>query len=222
MGKNGITSAHDRIAFRHALIAADAAPDSRPRGIGLDTWIAADGTRLALNSYHRDALPGHFVATGVGWRVEKHYTLHDDALEIAYRVTGEATMTSRLETQLNLALPSCDGYGGRYVLADGSIPCGFGQPLDLIDASQLTLEDTELHGALNIAVSPASPAGAAKPIPLRRNTLGVPTFTARPHHTVSQSEAGFEKIMQAVCITLIRPAPTSGWQRITLKVVAAS
>ena len=202
--KNGITSAHDRIAFLHAIIAPDAAPDVRPRGIGLDTWIAADGTRLALNSYRRDALPGRFVATGAGWRVEKQYTLHDDALEIAYRVTGEAAMTSQLETQFNLALPSCDGYGGRYVLTDGSIPCGFGQPLDLIAASQLTLEDTELHGALNIAVTPA------------------PTFSARPHHTVSQSEAGFEKIMQAVCITLVRPVPVSGWQRITLKVVAAS
>jgi hypothetical protein len=28
-------------------------------------------------------------------------------------------------------MPSCDGFLGRYVLADGSIPCGFGQELDL-------------------------------------------------------------------------------------------
>ena len=28
---------------------------------------------------------------------------------------------------------------------------------------------------------------------------------ARPHYTVSQSEAGFEKIMQAACITLSWP-----------------
>ena len=32
-----------------------------------------------------------------------------------------------LQIEINLAMPSCDGYAGRYMLADGSIPCGFGQ-----------------------------------------------------------------------------------------------
>jgi hypothetical protein len=48
-----------------------------------------------------------------------------------------------------------------------------------------------------------------------------PTFTGQPHHTVSQSEAGFEKIMQAVCLTLRWPAPGE-WQRITLKITSAA
>lgn len=213
--KSGIASAHDRISFLHAIAAADAAPDARPRGLCLDTWIAADGTRRALDTYRRDGAPGHFVATGAGWRVEKHYALQGGTLEITYHITGAAAASAQLETQLNLALPSCDGYGGRYVLADGHIPCGFGQVLELPTLSRIALEDTELgsqsnrppgtrHGALHLAVSPA------------------PGFSARPHHTVSQSEAGFEKIMQAVCITLRWPTVTGDGQRITLKIVAAS
>jgi hypothetical protein len=61
-----------------------------------------------------------------------------------------------------------------------------------------------LHGALRIE--------ASQPVRL----------DARPHRTVSQSEAGFEKIMQAVCITLSwRPA--SGVEQIvTLRVIPAS
>ncbi|MES2237792.1 MAG: alpha-amylase/4-alpha-glucanotransferase domain-containing protein [Pseudomonadota bacterium] len=224
--KNGIASAHDRIAFLHVIVPADTEPDVRPRGLFLDDWIAADGARHALNTYRRDGALSHFAAIGDGWRVEKRYALQGDTLEIAYRITSTHSKmgaivspannsAGQLETQLSLAMPSCDGYGGRYVLADGRIPCGFGQPLDLVGASQLTLEDTELHGALNITMSPA------------RSSLGTPfgspagTFSARPHHTVSQSEAGFEKIMQAVCLTLRWPA-TGDWQRITLKVTSTA
>jgi hypothetical protein len=95
---------------------------------------------------------------------------------VSYRATG---IVGRLETQLNLAMPSCDGYGGRYILTDGEIPCGFGQPLALERLDSVILDDGELGGSLIVATSrPAS-------------------FSARPHHTVSQSEAGFEKIMQA-------------------------
>ncbi|PKO83712.1 MAG: glycosyl hydrolase [Betaproteobacteria bacterium HGW-Betaproteobacteria-11] len=211
-GKNGIASAHERIAFLHPITAADAEPDRRPRGSGLDNWLTTDGARLALDAYRPDGPPGHFVARGEGWRVEKCYALHDDVLEIAYRFIG-AECPGRLETQLNLALPSCDGYGGRYVLADGRIPCGFGQVLELPALTQLTLEDSELgatsNGALRLSVPPV--AGSA-----------APTLVARPHHTVSQSEAGFEKVMQAICLTLTWPAMTGDWHRLMLKVVTAS
>jgi hypothetical protein len=100
-------------------------------------------------------------------------------------------------------MPSCDGFGGRYVLADGSVPGGFGQELELASASQLTLDDSELRGALRIE--------ASRPV----------LIEAKPHRTVSQSEAGFEKIMQAVCITLAW-SPAAGEQRITLRVVPAA
>jgi alpha-amylase len=85
-----------------------------------------------------------------------------------------------LTTRLNLAMPSCDGFLGRYVLADGSVPGGFGQPIDLPDMTTLTLEDGVLGGSIRLSTrNPAEICG-------------------RPQLTVSQSEAGFEKIMQAV------------------------
>jgi alpha-amylase len=81
-------------------------------------------------------------------------------------------------------MPSCDGFLGRYVLADGSIPAGFGQPLDLAGATQLTLDDDVLGGRLTLEASAAS------------------AIRCRPHQTVSQSEAGFEKIMQSAEVQL--------------------
>jgi hypothetical protein len=201
----GITSAHDRVAFLHEIAPADAEPDLRPRGICVDTWIAADGTRHAVDHYRPVVQTSAFVAESTDdsspWRIEKSYRMEAGTVVIDYRVEG----TGRLETQLNLAMPSCDGYGGRYVLHDGSIPCGFGQTLVLDALSSVKLEDGELGGALQVAVSPA------------------PTFHAEPHRTVSQSEAGFEKVMQAACVTL-------GWQvspaiktfRVALSVVAGT
>jgi alpha-amylase len=86
----------------------------------------------------------------------------------------------RFSTMLNLAMPSCDGFLGRYMLADGSIPGGFGQPLSVEEASALFLEDGVLGGKVRLRSSPPS------------------CIACRPQQTVSQSEAGFEKIMQGV------------------------
>jgi hypothetical protein len=81
----------------------------------------------------------------------------------------------------------------------------------MADLAQIRLEDSELGGALEIAVVSPRPEGS---------TLGVSTFSAAPHRTVSQSEAGFEKVMQAACITM---GQTAGNElRITLRVTAKS
>ncbi len=109
-----------------------------------------------------------------------------------------------IETELNIAMPSCDGYGGRYVLADGSVPCGFGQELELDAVQDITLQDSELNGALKLTSS----------LPVR--------LKAAPHRTVSQSEAGFEKVMQAVCIRLAWTPETGQVQCITLTPTPAS
>ena len=86
-------------------------------------------------------------------------------------------------------MPSCDGFLGRYVLADGSIPGGFGQPLDLAAATALTLDDGVLKGSIQIrSAIPAEICG-------------------RPQQTVSQSEAGFEKIMQSVELSFTWTVP---------------
>ena len=66
----------------------------------------------------------------------------------------------RLVSELNFAMPSCDGYGGRYVLADGSFPDGFGgRPVVLVvdGSTDRKLLDTML-AQLAVAVQPASAA----------------------------------------------------------------
>lgn len=75
---------------------------------------------------------------------------------------------------------------------------GFGQRIELADLTALTLEDDTLGGRLVLKIK--SPAN----------------LHARPHFTVSQSEGGFEKIMQAVKLTLTWPA-TGCKQQITLQ-----
>ena len=168
----GIASAHDIVRFKHPVGAEDVVPDTLPRAVGLDRL---DGKPLT------DYLPAGdlaFARSGVA----KTYALDGTTLTVTWRLTGLAG--HRLETVLNLAMPSCDGFLGRYVAPDGSIPGGFGQPLALAEAPGVTLEDGVLGGALRLACAPPA------------------AITGRPHHTVSQSEAGFEKIMQAAEIVL--------------------
>ena len=198
----GIASPHERLAFRHTILPEDAAPDRRPRGIFVERLDGPDGIARALDGYRTNDGQGAWIASGEGWRIEKIYHLDGATLSVVFRAVGSG-LPALIETELNLALPSCDGYGGRYVLADGSIRGGFGQELEFAVMQRITLEDSELHGALQIEAKP----------PLR--------LKARPHRTVSQSEAGFEKIMQGICIVLAW-SPASGLdQRITLRVIPA-
>lgn len=80
-------------------------------------------------------------------------------------------------------MPSCDGPAGRYEYL-GGIPGGFGQVFERDHLESLTLADEVLGGQLILR--------ASHPVRLH----------ATPHFSVSQSEAGFEKIMQAVTLTL--------------------
>jgi hypothetical protein len=199
----GITSAHDRVAFLHTILPGDADPDERPRGIFVDSLVGSNDMLRPLDFYAAGELPGTWTAAGEGWRIDKTCRLDGDTLSVVFRAEGGALPKS-IETELNLALPSCDGYGGRYVLADGSVPGGFGEALELAAMQRITLDDSELRGSLLIETS--QPA----------------RLEAQPHRTVSQSEAGFEKIMQAVCITLAWSPASGVEQRITLRVIPAS
>ena len=199
----GISSAHDRVAFLHTILPGDADPDERPRGIFIDSLVGRNDMLRPIAFYAPGEIPGVWTAAGEGWRIGKSYRLDGDTLNVVFRAEG-AALPKLIETELNLALPSCDGFGGRYVLADGSVPGGFGEALELSGVQRITLDDSELHGALLIEVS--------QPVRLE----------ARPQRTVSQSEAGFEKIMQAVCITLAWSPVAGIEQRIALRVVPAS
>ena len=175
----GIASAHDRVLFKHPITEADIVPDTEARALWLD---ALDGQRLTDYAL-ADANQLHFLRTGIS----KRYSLTDDRVTIDWafsELAGQAFTTT-----LNLAMPSCDGVLGRYTLADGSTPCGFGQELHLTDSTLLILDDGMLGGLLQLR--------ASHPV----------SISCRAHHTVSQSEAGFEKIMQAAEITIAWTIP---------------
>lgn len=185
-GDGGIASAHDRVVWKHAITAADLEPDTGPRAIARDCLIAADDTRIPLATYRiiaADAASATLEAhPAPGCRVRKTYALDAAGLAITWAIDAPTTLD--LEVEINLALPSCDGYGGRYRLADGSFPGGFGQRLALQACAVLDCEDAALEGRLTLtAQPPAAIEGVA-------------------HQTVSQSEAGLEKIMQGASLRL--------------------
>ncbi len=170
----GIASAHDVIRFKHPVTAEDIVPDVLPRALFLDQL---DG--VAVDDYAQaapDAL--RFARLGI----IKSYALNDATTTIKWQLTGLAGR--RLTTRLNLAMPSCDGFLGRYMLTDGSIPGGFGTPLELAETNGLTLADGVLGGNIRVG-----------------STISA-EIHGRPQQTVSQSEAGFEKIMQSVELDL--------------------
>jgi alpha-amylase len=180
---DGIASAHDRVAFRHPITPADAEPDTRPRGMFSDCWFSAQGATRPINNFAETA-PATFVAAIDAGTIAKAYAIEAEHLVVRYRSEGAV---GRVEIRLNVAMPSCDGYLGRYLLENGDIPCGFGERLQLAAARRLTLDDGVLGGSLTVSMD--------QPL----------AISARPHHTVSQSEAGFEKIMQAVELVLSWP-----------------
>ena len=177
---DGIASAHDVVRFKHEIVPADLIPDTRSRGLFVDTWT--DLTQKLPVEYVSTIVQGGAVlcmgAAGET-RIAKVYGLTDNRITVAYKTVGEG----RLSTRINLAIPCCDGPAGRYVV-NGEIPGGFGQSFTWDGLTALALEDHYLGGALRVSTS--------RPAKIK----------AQPHTTVSQSEAGFEKIMQAVELTL--------------------
>uniref|UniRef100_Q47IJ1 Alpha-amylase n=1 Tax=Dechloromonas aromatica (strain RCB) TaxID=159087 RepID=Q47IJ1_DECAR len=169
----GIASAHDIVRFKHPISAEDIVPDALPRALWLDKL---DGATLG------DYVQAEGSLSFARPHITKTYTLEDSTVAITWQLNGLAG--HHFETALNLAMPSCDGFLGRYMLADGSIPSGFGLPLHLPAATTLSLDDGVLGGRLMLQTSLAG------------------EIHGQPHQTVSQSEAGFEKIMQAVELRL--------------------
>jgi hypothetical protein len=182
----GIASAHDRVAFKHPIVPADIEPDARPRALFVDrcllggAWHLPHYAALAEASGANASFEGPCGPAAIG----KHVGITDNRLTVRYQI--DAPAEGEFETRLNLALPSCDGFMGRYVF-EGRIPGGFGQPLELPNVTTLALEDQVMGGTLEVLCS--------EPMHL----------SAAPHHTVSQSEDGFEKVMQAVTVTLRCP-----------------
>jgi hypothetical protein len=119
------------------------------------------------------------ASVGTG-KVRKSVVLDDSRLYVSYQFDGVGEGVFRVV--VNLAMPSCDGPAGRFRVGD-EIKGGFGQLLQITAVQRIALEDAVLGGKLGISVS--------QPVSLH----------SFPCFSVSQSEAGFEKIMQAVVMT---------------------
>lgn len=183
LAANGIASAHDRISYKHEITAADIVADDHPRSLFVDRlddlFISyRPEASVSENNYF------DFESKNTEHPIHKHIMLDNHRLQVTYRFT--AKMAQLFSTEINLAMPSCDGAGGRYIHR-GQIPGGFGQLIELADLTEITLDDDTLGG--NVVLKTSSPV----------------TVAAYPHFSVSQSESGFEKIMQAVILLLKWP-----------------
>lgn len=181
----GIANPHERVSFKHEIVADDLATDAFGRTLFRDAWAERDGALFEPVAYQSprggksaSAIFSGAVANGA---VTKKFTLKQSSLNVGYRFAKLPTGIFRVE--LNLAMPSCDGPAGRFRIGE-DIPGGFGQPLRLASMKDLLLEDEVLGGKLRLTCS----------APCMLNSW--------PHFSVSQSEAGFEKIMQAVTLEL--------------------
>jgi len=195
-GGEGIASAHDRVTFKHEISPSDLLADDRPSGLFIDSWIKEGGEHSALQNYvlvKSDSASMQFLAVIGEGAMTKTINLSGNRIEAQY--AARQLTDGSVSVRLLLAMPCCDGYAGRYVGSDANILGGFGTPLEL-RAERLILDDGVLGGHLIL--------GASQVISIH----------AAPYFTASQSEAGFEKIMQAVEITVQWPAddkPVSLW-----------
>ena len=170
---SGIASAHDRVNFRHPIASADLEPDPVARVMFVDQY---NGQPVR---YRRPSIQGNRAelrADGLA----KSVSIEGNRLSVEYKPDAARVA---LQTEINLAMPSCDGFLGRYVVGD-EVPGGLGQSFTWEGISTLVLEDGVLGG--RVVVTCSQPA----------------TIHAAPHQTVSQSEDGFEKIMQAVTLKI--------------------
>jgi hypothetical protein len=176
----GIASAHDRVSFRHPVSLEDLEPDDVARVLFVDRQ---NGQPVR---YQRPAVQGaraQLAANGIG----KSISVDGNRLRVEYRLDPAA---APLHTEINLAMPSCDGFLGCYRL-NGEVPGGLGQDFKWEGVGSLALEDGVLHGKITLSCD--------KPM----------TLEASPHKTVSQSEDGFEKIMQAATLRISVPGATA-------------
>jgi alpha-amylase/alpha-mannosidase (GH57 family) len=184
----GIANPHERVSFKHHITQADLALDDVQRMLFLDSLVNGEAV-TPLRSYILRPADSHvshltFSCEQGNVLIDKRISVSGKRLRVSYQFNG--VMQGQFRTEINLAMPSCDGPAGRFVF-NGQIPGGFGQPLQFEKAKKLDLQDEVLGGVLS----------------LHLNTPAL--IQSQPHFSVSQSEAGFEKIMQAVTLTLTWP-----------------
>ncbi|BCT67157.1 alpha-amylase/4-alpha-glucanotransferase domain-containing protein [Nitrosospira sp. NRS527] len=177
----GIASAHERLSFKNKITAGDMVADDHARGLFVDRL---NGDFITYRHEPSSADDSTCQTEVYSQYVKKSIALAGNWLQVSYLFAAEAEGV--FCTEINLAMPSCDGWGGRYIYR-GQIPGGFGQLLELSAMTDITLDDDVLGGSVELKVS----------VPAELH--------AQPYYSVSQSEEGFEKIMQAVTLKLQWP-----------------
>jgi alpha-amylase/alpha-mannosidase (GH57 family) len=182
----GIANPHERMVSKHEISPEDMATDQHAKTLFLDSWQAHTDTPSQAVAYQLAESKGKtpvltFAGVFDGFVVVKKITLKNRSVRVEY--VFDKSTSGIFNVELNLAMPSCDGVAGRFRVG-GHVPGGFGQPLHIERMKEVLLEDDVLGGILTLTAETQA------------------VFNAYPHFSVSQSEAGFEKIMQALTMTL--------------------
>jgi hypothetical protein len=185
-GGDGIANPHERMGSKHEITQTDMVVDSYRKTLFNDFWVNENGTGQALN-YRRPTSSKtvlDFCSITNGGKVHKKISLEGNSLVVGYQFLKLPGGDFKVE--INLAMPSCDGPAGRFRYGK-NIVGGFGQVVKLASLKHIALEDEVLGGIVHLYSNKAC------------------NFCSYPHFSVSQSEAGFEKIMQAVTLELRWP-----------------
>ena len=179
---DGIANPHERVSLKHEITQEDMKIDPQQKLMFLDRLLSGGKEINPDYILLEHAAMAHglmFEAPLAGGKVRKSVVLDATRLYVAYHFEGISEGIFRVV--VNLAMPSCDGPAGRFRVGD-EIAGGFGQLLQLDAMRHIVLEDAVLRGKLDVSVN--------QPV----------SFHSKPCFSVSQSEAGFEKIMQAVVL----------------------
>ena len=177
----GIASAHDRVSFKTAIHADDLLFDDLP----CQSFVDRLGGEALEYQFVTGAKTPRFLAQQEAWELEKSFALRNGCLSVRYAGKGIKDAATTFTTRIYLAMPSCDGPAG-CLSVDAAVVGGFAAELSGT-AREFRLDDAVLGGSVEIQL----PEQIA--------------WQAWPHRTVSQSEAGFEKIMQAWVLELTWP-----------------
>jgi hypothetical protein len=179
----GIANPHERVDFKHEISPEDMLVDKQQKLMFLDSFlidaVVIKPEYVLIENAGMIYGAAFGAALGAG-KIRKSVVLDDTRLYVTYHFDGVGEGVFRVV--VNLAMPSCDGPAGRFRAGD-EILGGFGQLLQLTAMQRIVLEDAVLGGKVKLSVNQSV------------------SLNSQPCFSVSQSEAGFEKIMQAVVLT---------------------
>jgi len=180
---DGLASIHDRVSFIHEIKPEYLETDTHARGNASDIVVINGEAQDCQGVYQQVSQTDKDFALQIdlqGLQLKKSFALEGSILSVRYQLLATSDVDVLLTSRWNLAMPSCDGPAGCY---HGTEPLGgFGDVYKLDNTASLKVTDDVLQANLHLTLSQAA------------------NINLSPLRTVSRSEAGFEKIMQAAVI----------------------